>query len=123
MSYHFQHADYCFCNSGASEELYQIKEVVNSIQAEQHKIYKAQSKVDQGWFQCLCFHTDQRIKASVERIVQDTIDWLAPLDATNRLQICLEQRHEQTCGWLLEHEQFKGWKIGCMPFIWLNGMG
>lgn len=48
--------------------------------------------------------------------------WLSPSDPSINLESNLEQRHQGTCRWLLDSDDYRSWRIAPGSFFWLHGL-
>lgn len=48
--------------------------------------------------------------------------WLSPSDSSVNLEKALERRHQDTCRWLLDGDEYRSWRTTPSSFFWLHGL-
>jgi len=61
--------------------------------------------------------------AFVDKVDADVKRWLSPPDPSTNHNHNLQNRHEQTGLWLLQHEDFEEWKETDYGVYWMFGLG
>jgi NACHT domain len=59
---------------------------------------------------------------SQDKHLNDISKWLNPPDPSKNLNAATEKRYKGTGSWFLEGEQFREWRSGSRPCLWLHGL-
>jgi hypothetical protein len=58
----------------------------------------------------------------LEKITQELLDWLSPVNPTAKQVEILKRRQPRTGTWFTEHEIFKQWLEGDVNRLWCPGI-